>query len=345
MADSSHNSLIVRDFRQAISILSVSVPASFTSIQFFSDNDASGFRIPFDSPSSPNLRSTKWSFDIEVDPHGRLRFEYDVTSSIAISLSLWVGFLAFAWPIFRSFRNGLLTRHQELVKLSEAHALAELAAQVSHDLRSPVGAIAAAVKARSQTSNQSQLIEAAANRINDIADDLLQRYRRSSLNHQQQEAMKEYDLRSLLEEMHHEKLAIPQATTKLYLDLGPRDEPCHCRVDRKEFLRAVSNLLNNALDSLADADSADGQITLALRANSEVVQVIISDNGPGIADETLARLGLEPVSYGKPNGTGLGVWHAKRFCEQHGGHLQIQSRWGHGTIVTIALPRSWPISS
>jgi signal transduction histidine kinase len=114
-----------------------------------------------------------------------------------------------------------------------------------------------------------------------------------------------------------------------------------CDVDEKELARAISNLINNAAEALEGI--ADGIVTLALRpSGAKDIGTIVSDNGKGIPDEVLAKLGKERASAGKEgsvSGSGIGVLHAARAIEAMGGKFQIQSRVGVRTNITILLPR------
>ena len=67
-------------------------------------------------------------------------------------------------------------------------------------------------------------------------------------------------------------------------------------------------------------------------------RIIVSDNGKGIAGENLSKAGQRGFSFGKANGNGLGLSHARSFVEAAGGKLTIQSRVGLGTMVTLSLP-------
>ncbi|MCK5623853.1 MAG: ATP-binding protein, partial [Alphaproteobacteria bacterium] len=65
----------------------------------------------------------------------------------------------------------------------------------------------------------------------------------------------------------------------------------------------------------------------------------VSDNGPGIPAEILARL-PEPLFSTRDSGTGLGLPVVQRIMDDHGGSLQIDSRPGQGTQVILRLPHA-----
>ncbi|MCB2406425.1 sensor histidine kinase [Hymenobacter lucidus] len=87
-----------------------------------------------------------------------------------------------------------------------------------------------------------------------------------------------------------------------------------------------TNLLDNAIDALPPG----GEITLRTRREGDFVQVIIIDNGPGIAPNVLPRI-FEPFYTTKQagEGTGLGLDIAQRIIRNHGGRLEVHSQPGH----------------
>ncbi len=70
--------------------------------------------------------------------------------------------------------------------------------------------------------------------------------------------------------------------------------------------------------------------------------ISIQDNGRGIDSEILSKLGKKGASFGKDgiqNGFGLGIYHARSLVEGAGGRLEIESKLGQGTVVTLWLPK------
>ena len=108
------------------------------------------------------------------------------------------------------------------------------------------------------------------------------------------------------------------------------------RADCERIRQVVVNLLENAIDALADSD---GPRTLAVdvaRRNGHA-RVVVEDSGPGIPPDALARV-FEPFFSLKAKGTGLGLAIAKRAVDAHGGRITAASRAGGGTAVAVELP-------
>jgi signal transduction histidine kinase len=112
------------------------------------------------------------------------------------------------------------------------------------------------------------------------------------------------------------------------------------RVDPMQLEQAVVEVLSNALDAMPtgghlriSGSTEDGAVDIP------EVTLEVSDTGPGIPEPVLASV-CEPFFTTRPEGTGLGLAIAKRYVEQNGGRLEIESQVGVGTTVRIRLPVS-----
>ncbi|MEA5468316.1 sensor histidine kinase [Spirulina sp. 06S082] len=101
------------------------------------------------------------------------------------------------------------------------------------------------------------------------------------------------------------------------------------------------NILSNAIDALlAQTDNENKQIEIVTQTrDGDRVQILIRDNGPGIAPEIQAKI-FDPFFTTKAigKGTGLGLSICYEIMQKHHGELRCHSRGGGGTEFTIALP-------
>lgn len=104
-------------------------------------------------------------------------------------------------------------------------------------------------------------------------------------------------------------------------------------VPRSALLTAARSLLQNALEAGA------GPVRLGVEADATLLRLSVSDAGPGMSPEVLARVG-EPFFSTKPQGRGLGlgVFIARTLSQQMGGRLRLESRPGKGTSATLEVP-------
>jgi two-component system nitrogen regulation sensor histidine kinase GlnL len=119
------------------------------------------------------------------------------------------------------------------------------------------------------------------------------------------------------------------------------DAPAVCppvMVDPRLIEQAFVNLIDNALQAMP----AGGHLSINLRTadrgpQDRVVEVRVSDSGPGIPDEVRRRI-FDPYFTTKPDGTGLGLAICKRLVTINHGAINMDSFSGAGTIFTVTLP-------
>ncbi|MBS0191880.1 MAG: ATP-binding protein [Phycisphaerales bacterium] len=115
-------------------------------------------------------------------------------------------------------------------------------------------------------------------------------------------------------------------------------------MDIAHIKQALLNLLLNATQAMAGDTSSQRPRELIVRAfptrepdRSEAVQIHVIDTGPGIDEQTQAKI-FRPYFTTKSGGTGLGLPTARRIIEAHGGRIDVHSETGRGTDFVITLP-------
>jgi signal transduction histidine kinase len=93
-------------------------------------------------------------------------------------------------------------------------------------------------------------------------------------------------------------------------------------VDPKEFQRLLSNLVNNSVEAF----ERGGSVVLSLSADGEKAYIGVKDDGKGIPEEMLSKLGHKGATHGKSGGNGLGLYHARTAIEGWGGEFGISSQ-------------------
>jgi PAS domain S-box-containing protein len=104
--------------------------------------------------------------------------------------------------------------------------------------------------------------------------------------------------------------------------------------DPIQLKEIVHNLLNNACDAVV---TGTGGIEIAYMCEEGWVEMKVRDTGQGIDPENLAKV-FDPFFTTKAKGTGLGLTVCKQIVSLHGGSINIQSKPGEGTTVTVRLP-------
>ena len=120
------------------------------------------------------------------------------------------------------------------------------------------------------------------------------------------------------------------------IDSAPEAMATSIKVDRGRLHQLLMVLLDNALRY----SPAGGPVTVAAQRAGAEVSIAVRDRGIGIPAADLSQVFDRFVrgSNALPGGTGLGLPVARAIAEAHGGRLDIDSREGHGTCVTLTLP-------
>ncbi len=331
----SQRIMLSSNFIQGVSLVKILPKGKIDLIQFGQNIVEEGYECPEEKIAIKTLSffSYKFTHCFEADSSYQIRFYskntglrwFFIFSILTISFSL--GGLIFV----------ILNVHKKeiAVKISMMQSFLDIARQVAHDIRSPLSSINIAVSTVSSSVQEAKLINEASRRINEIAEDLLQKTK--SLNNISLDSFKKesvLDVVPLALQIVEEKNLRLNSIFKIdLLD----SEGCFVAAERKELLRIFSNLINNSLDAVKGR--CDSEIIFAIRVHDTKVQIMVIDNGLGIPEHVLSQLGTTALSYNKENGSGLGLSHAQKYISSISGTLSIQSKVDRGTIVTLTLPK------
>ena len=107
-------------------------------------------------------------------------------------------------------------------------------------------------------------------------------------------------------------------------------------VDAKRLGQAVGQVLDNAIRY----NHKGGQVLLFARWQGDMLEIIVSDNGPGIRSSATSSLEDARFLGNEPATSGLGLPLARQLIESHGGTLSLESEDGAGTTVIMSVPRA-----
>lgn len=227
--------------------------------------------------------------------------------------------------------------------ISRAHT--DFVANASHELRTPLASIIGYVETLQEDGASLEepmaqkfldTIQREAKRLQSLVSDLMSLSRVEAEKHDQ--PVEKLALRPLVERAARD--AAGQARMDR-LDLQLEDDAT-VRGDPQQLEQLVRNLVDNALKYGAE----DTAVTVSLttdEANSANLKV--QDRGEGIAPEHLPHLTrrfyrTDPGRSRASGGTGLGLAIVKHIVERHRGRLDIRSKLGQGTIVSVRIPTS-----
>jgi len=121
------------------------------------------------------------------------------------------------------------------------------------------------------------------------------------------------------------------------LEMETPSEPCFGWIDSRALHHVLLNLLANAVDAIERANYP--RLALRLRKGFRFIQIEFSDNGHGMSEQEQADL-FKPFYTTKPKGTGLGLVMVNKMLSEMNCLIQITSREGLGTTVTISIPEA-----
>ena len=340
ISDSFRSSLLTGDNRRIALDMTGPVLKDFLGVRWKSSNTSYSFTFPDEA----NLKNSFFLHSAVVPVYfdeertalsGELSFYYYPYAALPWIFLVWI-FLAGISAVVGYFEMNRFKREYSLImELRLKESMTTLAAQVAHDIRSPLAALGAAAKGLEMPEDQRKLVEGAVGRMQGIADDLLQRYRAPSAG---QAAAKTavIALGGLIEQVLSEKRLQHKDKTGLKIEFNVAPGEIKALVEPKELQRLLSNLVNNSVEAFA----GPGTVAVSLSALDGKVFIEVKDNGKGIPPEILTKLGQKGETHGKAGGNGLGLYHARTTVEGWGGNFKIESEQGKGTSVSIALPRA-----
>lgn len=231
--------------------------------------------------------------------------------------------------------------------LSEARRIeamrVDFIANASHELRTPLASVLGFIEtlqgpAKDDAKARERflgIMQTQAKRMARLIDDLLSLSRVEMRAHQT--PSDRLDLGALTQQIADglKPLAAERGVT-LDLDLA---SAIHVQGDRDELLRAIENLIENAIKYGASG----GRVLIHLETQRQDAVLSVQDFGPGIAPEHLPRLTerFYRVDIGESRdkgGTGLGLALVKHIAAHHRGRLLIESRQGEGATFRLVLP-------
>ena len=118
------------------------------------------------------------------------------------------------------------------------------------------------------------------------------------------------------------------------------DDGLLVRVNSSEIEQVILNLLNNAIQALANSGTLQRRIAMEAIKDGKSVQLSVSDNGEGVPAEFKPHL-FELLSTTKQTGMGLGLWLCKHIVTRYGGSIQYEDAIAGGARFIIKLPQAY----
>ncbi len=220
---------------------------------------------------------------------------------------------------------------EQILKTQRLEAIKQFATMVAHDLRNPLAGIRNAayyikmkLKDRGEPTLKEalEIIDREVIFANDIVNDLLDFASEKPLE------LKESNINEIIEE----ELLLAQVpeNVKIVKKLTPVPK---IRVDANRIRRVFKNIIENAIQAMPKG----GKLIIHTRRSGNFIEITFRDTGVGISEEDMKKL-FTPFFTTKAKGMGIGLTICKKFVEEHGGKIDVQSKKGEGTVFTVKLP-------
>ncbi|WP_399425417.1 ATP-binding protein [Vibrio campbellii] len=231
---------------------------------------------------------------------------------------------------YEQSQQALKQTQQELTQAAKLALLGELSASINHEINQPLAAL------RTYTENSQRLM--AMERYPMVTDNLgkmlslndtiaeviarLKVFTRKTDNNPHNEVSVLHDA------VHNATRILSSKLIKQGVTLKVPNIECDVKlaIHSVELEQVLINLFHNAAQAM-EGQCVDPQISIAIQCNENNCDILISDNGPGMSEQALAKV-FDPFFTTKPEGLGLGLTISKRILESYQGSL---SAYNHNT--------------
>ncbi|KQL59140.1 MULTISPECIES: PAS domain-containing sensor histidine kinase [Bacillaceae] len=221
----------------------------------------------------------------------------------------------------------MMEAEEKLRTTEKLAVVGELAAGIAHEIRNPLTSLRGFVQlfqAESKEENPiHRIMLEELERINMIASELL------ILSRPHDIFFSKTNVTNVLSDVIH--LLTGEAKVNGVSLSFKKPCPFYLYGDKNQLKQLFINVIKNAIEASAST------ITVSTLAQDGRLKVKVEDDGHGISEERMARLG-EPFFSQKDKGTGLGLTVSYKIVEQHKGNILYESAVGEGTIVHITFP-------
>jgi signal transduction histidine kinase len=220
----------------------------------------------------------------------------------------------------------------EMMHSSKMAALGIMAAGVAHEIGNPLASISTRLRLIKEQHDEKfqqesiELLEKEINRINHILRGVSQMARPGK------SGWSNCEINSILNET-LDMLKFDQRAKNCRIESDLFDSKLQTMGSRDELLQVFLNLGLNALEKMPQG----GTLSIRTRATQGEIKISFSDTGEGMSEEVISKI-FTPFFSTKQQGLGLGLYIAYNIINAHDGRIEVQSKVGVGTVITVILP-------
>ena len=252
-----------------------------------------------------------------------------------LNLDTWVMRLERGEVLLWAQNNSVVSRVETMRR--------DFVANISHELKTPVGALSLLAEAIEESGKDSESIQKFAKRIGPETKRLTNVIRDIiDLSQVQSDDPLATANPVEVDRVINDAVDAVQLLADLNsIEIAQVNEPDVKIVgDEYQLVMAIRNLLTNAITF----SPINSRITVGAKLKDGVVEITVSDQGIGISLENQSRIferfyRVDPARSRSTGGTGLGLAIVKHVCENHGGEVSVWSVQGQGSTFTMKFPQ------
>jgi len=227
---------------------------------------------------------------------------------------------------------------EQLIRSGRLQSLGELTAGLAHELKNPLASLLGAtdiiadeIPETSERRPMVEILKKELTRLAELLDNFLRFARPGTLQ------KSEFDVCEMLKEV--VDLLSAQAS-KQQVEVIYNCDLTHLNLqgDREKLKQLAVNLILNAVQAMTEAGKVEVGIRPKTKGKQEFIELVFSDNGPGIPKEIIEKI-FNPFVTGKPQGTGLGLSIASRIVDQHQGYIEVENRETGGAQFRVGIAK------
>lgn len=280
--------------------------------------------------------------DIQITPPW-----YYTTWAKLVYLLLIISLIAWVINFFRVKNRLKIARIEKEKIMEQTRSKIDFFTNMSHELKTPLSMIISPVSNLLLEANDQrqkfhlEMVQRNAMKLNALIHQVL------DLNRLDSHASSALILSKI------ELVAFARGILAVYQEEAAKEKNIHFsfQSDTKQLyidadMIKLESMLNNLVSNAFKYTVSGGRVSLSLSRNMDAgqVDIVVADTGVGIPEKDIPyifqRFFQSPKTFGKKEGTGIGLYLVKTYAELHGGTIQVASEEDKGTVITVSLPLS-----
>lgn len=221
---------------------------------------------------------------------------------------------------------------KRMVKIEKMEVVSQLASSISHEVRNPLAVVRGFLQMMEQsdisTDKRKEFIAISIQEI-DRANDIIRDYLTFA-----KPAMENIEVMDIKKELKRAIEMITPLANLNCIEIHTKIDTYFVKGEPKQFQQCLLNITKNCIEAMHET----GKLLIETEENNEKLLIKISDNGIGMTEEQLSRLGEPYFTTKGEEGTGLGMMASIQIINTMNGNLKVTSKVNKGTTFMISFP-------